>query len=229
MSSVPRLPPDSDDVQLVTPTAPTAAATTTAATAAADGNSSAAATPSSFGARGIGAAARALPLPNQGTICDDKYLDLRAVLAAEVIRRRLHVVVKITEQSDKWKQFYSDCLNENGVMNKFMFSTSATPGKRFRGIVFAGIELDAERYSARGACGEEPSELEIMSSIIIAERSDALAAYQAANAAKKDKANKGRAENEAAEAQLGLRGASGLATPSPTTTLLGNKPMSLFG
>ncbi len=114
-------------------------------------------------------------------------------------------------------------------MNKFMFSATATPGKTFRGIVFAGIEYDAEKYSARASRGEEPTELEILSSIIVTERCDALAAYQAANVTKKDKANKERAENEAAEAQLGLRGTSGLATPSPTTTLLGSKPMSLFG
>jgi hypothetical protein len=148
---------------------------------------------------------------------------------AEVIRRSLHVVVQRTEQSNDWKKIYDDCLKENGIMNKFMFSASATPGKAFRGVVFAGIEWDAENYSARGARGKEPSELEIMSSIIIAERRDALTTHKAANDAKKNKSNTKRAENEAAEVQLGLGGASGLAAPSPTTTLLGGNPTLLFG
>jgi hypothetical protein len=114
-------------------------------------------------------------------------------------------------------------------MDKYMWSASATPGKAFRGVVFSGIEWDAKGYSTRGANGEEPSELEIMSSIIIIERDDAQAAYKAATAAKKKADDDGRAENEAAEVQLGLRGGPGLITPSPTTNTLGNNPTSLFG
>ena len=111
-----------------------------------------------------------------------------------------------------------------------MWSTSATPGKTFRGVVYSGIEWDAKSYSARGDDGEEPSELEIMSSIIINERDDAQAGHKAAIADKKKADGNVRAENEAAEVQLGLRGGPGLAAASPTAIVLGsNDPTLLFG
>lgn len=231
-SPVPSLP-DFQDAQFagVTPE-PTAAEATTRATAIAttgDVIPHAAAATSSIGTLDIGIVERTLPLPTKTEIWDGKYLGLRTILAAEVFRRKLHVIVHQNKRSEAWNAFYCDCLCKNGIMKRFMWSKSATPGKAFRGVVYSGIEWDAERYHAADAEEREPSELEILSSILIIEQDDAQAAHKEMAADKKKKDNKERAENEAAEVQLRLRGGPGLASPSPTTTVRCDNPTSLSG
>lgn len=111
-------------------------------------------------------------------------------------------------------------------MNTFVWSAQKYPGASFREMVYSGIESDAKRYSDRTANDEEPSELEILSSIIIAERVDAEATFKAEQDGKRSKAKRELIENNWAEEQLGLRG---LATPSPTVTNVDGNPASVLG
>jgi hypothetical protein len=226
-SAVPCLP--DDDVQFVSgptaSTAPAAAGGATTTTVLVDGNLPAHAATTNAAV----AAHRKYPFPTQTKIRDNKYQALRFVLAGEIVHLKLHTIFHQNNRSKAWNEFYNACLREGGIMGEFMLTTSATAGKTFREVLYSGIEWDAQNYSAWGACDEEPSELEILSSIIITERDEAKAAYDSAKAAKTNKVIKERAENEAAEVQLGLRGGPGLIAPSPTTTLLGANHTSLLG
>ncbi len=113
-------------------------------------------------------------------------------------------------------------------MKKFKYYEGRTPPHQvFRRIVNAGLEFDAQLYSTRGPNGEEPSELEILSSIIVTERDAADLNHKAVASAKKKKASQERSENEAAEVELGLRGKD-VEIISPTTALLGSNPVSLL-
>ena len=169
-------------------------------------------------------AARMLIFPSRREVKDDKYLRLRAVLAGEILRRKIHVIVSQRARSAAWNTFYQDCFAANGVMSKFGWLKTKSPAYDFRTIIYAGVEFDSEKYKTCGDNGKEPSELEILLNIIVLERDMADDAHTVALAAKKKKDEEVRSENEAAEVQLGLRSAPGLITPSPA----GN-PTSVFG
>jgi hypothetical protein len=157
------------------------------------------------------------------------YLLLRTLLAVEVQRRQIHLISHQNKRATAWSDFYSGCLCDTGIMKKFKYYECRTPPHQvFRRIVNAGLEFDAQLYSTRGPNGEEPSELEILSSIIITERDAAELQHKASNDAKKAKKDKERSENEAAEVELGLRREDVEIVSPATTALLGGNPVSVL-
>lgn len=188
-------------------------------------------TPLPSGDIGIeGVVERKLVFPTKTTIREDRYVVLRTLLAAEVKRRKIHTIVHQKERAKAWAVFYSETIGDTGIMRKFVHYEGSTPEHQiFRRMVNAGLDHDAKLYSTRGPDGEgEPSELEILSSIIITERDAAELQHKASNDAKKAKKDKERSENEAAEVELGLRREDVEIVSPATTALLGGNPVSVL-
>lgn len=219
---IPQLPPFNVDTGVTLPP-PAAEATTTTTTAAAAGIGN-----TTVGGGGV-AVPRTLPMPTKSTITGDYYLILRFSIAKEVYRRKIHTIFHQKNRAAAWMTFYSDCLSDTGIMKRFMHLDGKTPAHQvFRRVVNGGLEHDAMMYATRGVNGDEPSELEILSDIIIIERNAAEAKHNEGKDAKKKKATQERNENEAAEVELGLRGAGFAVISPPTISLLGSNPVSLL-
>ena len=232
MSSIPHLPNDELQFVGVVPAAPTlgSIATATSSGAAASEECVTSSAAPSMGDLHNDLVPRTLKLPTQKEIQHPGFIPLRTVLLLQIVCLRIHVIVNQRDRCAAWNNFYEECLCDHGIMRQYMKYSGDSPGSTFRKMVYAGIKGDAEKYAAAGASGMDPTELEINSSIIITQRDAALATHAAAAAAaKKNKEARERAQSEAAEEQLGLRGGPGLVSPSPTTRLLGSNPSSLFG
>ena len=212
---IPQLPTFNIDTGVTLP--PPAAATAAAATTTGMCNTT---------SGGDVAVPRTLPMPTKTTIIAECNSILRYSIALEIRRRSIHTIVHQNQRAAAWMALYSDCLS--GIMKRFMYIQGKAPAHQvFRRVITEGLEHDSLMYATRGVNNEEPSDLEILSDIIVQERDDAEAEYRNEKEAKKKKATKERNENEAAEVELGLRG-EGFAVISPNISLLGSNPVSLL-
>ncbi len=107
--------------------------------------------------------------------------------------------------------------------------------RKFRIVIFAGIEIDAGRYKAQIELGEKPKDLPYVQRRAFKLFNEMIAArdaFEKNKEAKKEKTVRVRSENEHVKELLGLR--YGVAvTPSPTNAVTATAtavdPASLLG
>lgn len=86
--------------------------------------------------------------------------DLRDIITEEVERRKLHLVFVKKDNKTAWTAFYNQSFAKDGALvDLFAPYKKNDPEVKFRTNIFKGIVIDAAKYEARVASGEEPASL----------------------------------------------------------------------
>lgn len=171
--------------------------------------------------------------PGPATIGNAYNNKIRDILFIQVQLLKLHTVVNQKERKKHWLQFYNRCFAPDGVLYKnFKPYNNNSPEKKFRHVVFRGIEVDAQRYTDKIEAGEKEEtvpEIERRAHFLQQEMLAAKSIDEEAKTKAKEKVARSQSSNELAKVRMGLRTS---VTPSPKTgdgsgnpaSLLGNKP-----
>lgn len=157
--------------------------------------------------------------------------DLRDIITEEVERRKLHLIFVKKDNKTAWTAFYNQSFAKDGALvDLFAPYKKNDPEVKFRTNIFKGIVIDAAKYEARVASGEEPASLPNVlrrAYKLHNERTNAQNAIDNEKLAVKAKLDKARSDKERNEVRFGLR-AAGTLTPSPVAgnpaSLLGQQP-----
>jgi hypothetical protein len=167
--------------------------------------------------------------PGEKTIGSDEFIGIRSTLYQVIEHDGLHLIFDKSKNKAAWISFYQKSFGEGGYLSGvFAEYAGKNPEKKFRFVLFKGIEVDAARYEENVALGVDPESMHPYcrrAYKLHAERKAAEDASKKASAAAKDKADKKRLGKERVEERLGLR-AGGAVTPSPVA---GTNPASLLG
>jgi len=170
--------------------------------------------------------------PGPESIGNAEYDELRNILTEEVERKSLHLKFVKKENKTAWIAFYQQTFfaKDGALVDLFAPYQKKDPEVKFRANIFKGIEIDAAKYEARIASGEEPENLpDVLRRAykLHMERTNAQHAIDNENMALKAKLDKARSDKERNEVRFGLR-AAGTVTPSPVAgnpaSLLGKQP-----
>ena len=171
--------------------------------------------------------------PGEKSIGNDKFIGIRSTLYKVIERGRLHLIFDKSSNKAAWLDFYQKSFGKDGYLSGvFTQYAGNDPEKKFRVVLFKGIEADAARYEAEVALGVNPEDVSALyrrAYTLNNERTAAVDASKKASADAKDKAEKKRSGKERVEERLGLR-AGGAVTQSPVAgnpaSLLGKQPSS---
>ena len=170
--------------------------------------------------------------PGPETIGKPEHETVRDLLTAEVERRSLHTVNEKKPSKEQWTAFYNKSFAPDGLLFNVFRPYQKESVRKFRSVIFRGIELDAERYEAEVELGAKPEDLPQVQHRAFKLNKEINAvkeAYEAGKAAEKEKAVRVRSENEHVEVSLGLRNGRA-ATPSPANApTAAVNPASLLG
>ena len=146
--------------------------------------------------------------PGPETIGEAKYETIRDLLTAEVQRRNLHTVFEVKPCKAQWSDFYNKSFAPDGIFFNVFRPYGRESVRKFRQVIFVGIESDAERYQAQIELGAKPEDLpdvQRRAYKLNNEHNNARDAFEKGKAAVKEKTVKVRSENEHVEVLLGLR------------------------